>query len=115
METITITVGHPPYGGDEVFSALMLASNLIMDTKINVFLMGEGVYVAKKSQETPENYPNMGKLLQEILKNGGKVLACLPCLKTRGLIQEDLIEGVKPGTISDFSAWIKDSKTVINF
>lgn len=114
METITITMSFPPYGGDETFSALMLASNLIMDTKVNIFLMGEAVYTAKKNQKTPENYPNMGKLLQEIIKNGGKILGCLPCLKTRGMTEEDLIEGVKPGTITDLTNWIKESKMVLN-
>jgi len=31
------------------------------------------------------------------------------------VIEEGIIEGVKPGTITDLTGWIKESKAILNF
>ena len=54
-------------------------------------------------------------MLRDLLERGGKVAACGACLRTRGLVKEDLVEGVEVGTMSGLVHWIKESQKVLSF
>ena len=118
LETLTIIIDSAPYGNEQVWNALRLATASIsasIGMSVNVFLLGDAVSAAKKGQRPPEGYYNLEKMLRDILGNGAKVAACGTCLNARAVSKDDLIEGIEIGTMLKLAGWIKDSSKVLSF
>jgi uncharacterized protein involved in oxidation of intracellular sulfur len=88
---------------------------LVSGEKVNIFLLGDAVIVAKAGQETPKGYYNLGEMIKDILSKGGKVLACGTCIKARGIKAEELLEGVQVGRMIELANWIKESDKALTF
>ncbi len=111
----TVIITEAPYGKERAYSALRFAlTSLLEGIEVNIFLLENGVYVAKKEQN-PSEVPNYLELLKNAIELGVVVKACGPCSKARGLKEEDLIEGVKLGTMHDLVAFVKESDRVVTF
>jgi sulfur relay (sulfurtransferase) complex TusBCD TusD component (DsrE family) len=54
-------------------------------------------------------------MLGELIALGVEVRACGTCLNSRGLKEEELIEGVIIGKMLDLARWVQGSSRVINF
>lgn len=117
METITIIINDAPYGIEKPWNALRLAKALIIKKqKINIFLMGDAVALAKSGQQTPSGYYNLGQMLEELIKMGAEVRACKTCLDSRGLKENELIEGaVVGGTMTYLAEAIAGGSRIISF
>lgn len=118
METLTIIVNGAPYGDEQVWNALRLATASISSSigmSVNVFLLGDAVTAAKKGQKPPEGYYNLEKMLRDLLTSGAKILACGTCLNARAISKEDLVEGVEVGTMIKLTNWIKESSKILSF
>lgn len=115
-ETITMIINEAAYGKERAWNAFRLARAMIVkDMEVNIFLLEDGVTVAKKGQRPPEGYYNLEEMLNELIQSGAKVLACGTCLQARGLSQIDLVPGVEVGKMLDLAEWIKESKSVLSF
>lgn len=118
MEMLTIILNGAPYGDERVWNALRLAGALTsaaIKVKVNIFLLGDSVTTAKKGQRTPEGYYNLEKMLGELIERGVDVVACGTCVNVRGLAEEDLVEGVKVGTMMSLARRVKESQKVLSF
>ena len=118
LETLTIIVNDPPYGTERLWNALRLASSLVsaaIGMNVNIFLLGDAVSAAKKGQNTPEGYYNLEQMLIDLIKRGVKISACGTCTQARGLLEENLIEGVKIGSMLGLANWMKESQKVLSF
>lgn len=115
-ETVTMIIYEAAYGKERAWNALRLAmAMMIKDMKVNIFLIEDGVTVAKKDQRPPEGYYNLEKTLSQLIQHGARIRACTTCLKARGLSQADLVAGTEAGKILDLVEWIKESKSVLSF
>ncbi|WP_423792139.1 DsrE/DsrF/TusD sulfur relay family protein [Methanocaldococcus indicus] len=111
----TVIIGSAPYGRERAYSALRFAlTSLLEGVEVNIFLIEDGVYVAKKNQN-PSDVPNYLELLKNAIDLGANVKVCGPCCKARGLSEEDLIEGVKLATMHDLVNFVKESDKVVSF
>ena len=119
MDTLTIILQSAPYGVENVYNAFRLSQALVsssINMKVNIFLTGDGVLVAKSGQNTPREYYNLEAMLKSLLEKGVKFVACRTCISARGLTQEDLIEGVVVGsTVGDLAKWVKESQKILTF
>jgi uncharacterized protein involved in oxidation of intracellular sulfur len=118
METLTMILDSVPYGNEKLWNALRLAKALIsaaVDMKVNIFLIGDAVVAAKKGQKTPEGYYNLEVMLKDLVQHGVEVMACTTCANARGINKEDLIEGVKLGTVIGLAEWIENSHKILSF
>lgn len=118
MEDVTIIIDSAPYGVERPWNALRLALALTSasgNSNVNVFLLGDGVSIAKKGQSPPQGYYNLEKMVSELVGKGGVVRACGTCLKSRGLSKEDLVEGVEVGPMTGLVEWVKDGRAVLSF
>jgi predicted peroxiredoxin len=66
--------------------------------EVTVFLVSSGVDWVRKGAADAARLnpldPPMKEMVQNLMKQGGSVLACPPCAKVRGYAQEDLLDGV---------------------
>jgi hypothetical protein len=67
-----IVINDGPYGGERPYNALRIAMNLIKrdSTAVKIFLLGDGVQCAVKSQETPQGYYNVERMMSSVLRRG---------------------------------------------
>ena len=99
QEKLVIMVTHGP---DEPEMATvpfaMAGAAVASDEEVVMGFQGEGCLLVQKgvaeTVKVPEFTP-ISELLPTIQEMGGKILVCSPCLKKRGLHQEDLVEGAE--------------------
>lgn len=117
METVTVIINDAPYGIEKPWNALRLAKALLVKKqKVNIFLLGDGVGLVKKGQQTPAGYYNLGQMLSELIKLGAEVRACRTCLDSRGIKEEELLEGTAiGGTMTYLADLIAGGSRVISF
>ena len=92
-------------GGDraeKVLTALALANiGVSMESDVTLMLFGEATRLAYKGYgetvHSIERLP-MSKLMRDFIDNGGKVMICGPCIKSRQVTPDMLIEGVETTT-----------------
>jgi uncharacterized protein involved in oxidation of intracellular sulfur len=118
LEILTMILNGPPYGDERIWNALRLAKSLVsaaIAMKVRIYLLGDAVVAAKKGQKTPEGYPNLEKVLWELVEKGVEIVACSTCASARGLREKDVIEGVQIGTIMQLAHWLKESQGALSF
>ena len=116
MDKLTMILQDAPYGSEKAYNAFRYASALLANqVTVNLFLLADGVGVAKLGQKTPTGYYNTASMLGELIAKGVKVKTCGTCCAARGLGQQELIEGVEMGRMIDLARWTKESDSVVTF
>jgi tRNA 2-thiouridine synthesizing protein D len=116
MVTFTLIINEAPYAKERALSALRFAWTCDLEGhKVRIWLFENGVYLAKKDQKPAQGLTNYGQTLENLIKGGVEVKACVVCVEARGLIQDDLFEGVKIATIHELVEWTVNSDKVIVF
>lgn len=116
MVNFVIIIFEAPYAKERALSALRFAWTAdIEGNKVKIWLFENGVYLAKKGQKPAQGLTNYGQMLEDMVKGGIEVKACVVCAEARGIKQEELIDGVKLATIHDLVEWTVNSDKVITF
>ncbi len=124
MASITVVMGDPPYGKQRAYTALrFILAALYEKHAINLFLLEDAVYLAKKGQDpkempallTHETMPNAEELLRAAIKQGAKVGACGVCCSERALKQEELVEGCQISSMKNLVNWVVESDKTVFF
>jgi uncharacterized protein involved in oxidation of intracellular sulfur len=100
---ILLIINDPPYGSERCYNALRLAHALAKgkpDNQVTIFLMADAVVAARRGQKTPEGFYNIELMLKRVLTGGGSVLLCGTCMDARGLLDEDLVDGMNRSTMA---------------
>ena len=114
--TYTLIVNEAPYQKERAYTALRFARTAVFEGhKTKIFLIENGVYLAKKDQKPASDQPNLGEFLQDLIGDGQEVKACVVCIKARGLNENELITGVKIATLNELVEWTATSDKVIVF
>jgi uncharacterized protein involved in oxidation of intracellular sulfur len=101
-----IILNDPPYGTERCYNGLRLAHALLKndaDAEVTIFLMADSVVCAKKGQKTPDGYYNVERMLKRVLTGKGGVLLCCACMETRGLTEEDIMDGARRSTMGELT------------
>jgi tRNA 2-thiouridine synthesizing protein D len=115
MANLTVVITEAPYGRERAYTALRFAlTALVEGHHIRLFLVQDGVFVAKKSQD-PSEFPNHLEYLSQAVEEGAEVVVCTPCARARGLSEEDLLHDVRLGTMHDLVQWSVESDQVLTF
>lgn len=69
---ILFVVNDAPYGNERAYNAFRHAMNLVKreGAQVKVFLMADGVFCARKGQNTPEGYYNVERMVKSLGKRG---------------------------------------------
>ncbi len=116
MVIFTIIINEAPYQKERAYTALRFARTAVFEGHITrIFLIENGVYIAKKDQKPASDQPNFGAFLEDLIKDGQEVKACVVCIKARGIVESELISGVKVVALNDLVEWTATSDKVIVF
>jgi len=109
-------------GGDKaekVLTGFAVANiGLSMENEVTIILMGEATRLAYKGYgETVHSLDRLplDKLMRDFLELGGKILICLPCIKSRKVDPSMLVEGVEPTTGTVVNDAIVEADKVIGW
>ena len=118
MEKLLIIANDAPYGGEKTWNALRLAGTSAtaeIGMQVRVFLMGDAVGAAKRGQSTPDGFYNLEKMIANLVFKGVEVKCCGTCLKSRGIKDDELVEGAQRGTMMILANWVKEADRVVSF
>jgi tRNA 2-thiouridine synthesizing protein D len=116
LTKFTIIINEAPYAKERALSAVRFAWTCDVEGhKVNIWLFENGVYLAKKGQRPAQGLTSYGQMLEDLIKGGIEVKACIVCCEARGLTQTDLFDGVKIATIHELVEWTANSDKVITF
>lgn len=119
MQNILIVINESPYGTEKAYNAMRTAMTLQKEhgdeLNVKVFLMADGVFCGLPNQTTPNGYYNIERMLDAVIRQGGEVKSCGSCLSARGMEAIDLIEGVQPSNMKEFTRWIVECDKVLSF
>jgi len=77
---------------------VMANAALATDIDVTIILQTTGVWLAVRdyaSHVRAEAFPPLDQLIKDFRELGGKLVACVPCLKSRNITDDMLIEGTK--------------------
>ena len=102
-----MTLNDPPYGAERSYNGLRLANSLAKEEEVELklFLMGDAASCAKKSQKVPKGYYNVENMLKGVVRRGGDIGVCGSCMDARGIVHDELIEGVRSSTLDELTNW----------
>jgi predicted peroxiredoxin len=99
MTKTIVMITHPPFGHENAFAGLYVASAaLSKGLEITVAMTGDGVYAGRKGQIDPLaniNMPSTEDQVRDIIDLGGRLIVDQDSMLERGITQEELIEGVE--------------------
>jgi sulfur relay (sulfurtransferase) DsrF/TusC family protein len=96
MNNLLVILRKAPYGTTDAAEAVRHAGGAAAcDYKATLYLIGSGVFSAKKDQDAASTgFTGIGESL-ELLSDEMEIYACQNSLKESGFKDADLIEGVK--------------------
>lgn len=115
---VLFILNSAPYGSEQTYNALRLAMALAAAepaAKVRVFFMGDAVTAAVSSQNTPQGYYNIERMVQAVVAKGGRIKLCGTCCEARGFGSLPLVEGTEIGTMGDLARWTIESDKVLVF
>lgn len=115
---LLMILNDPPYGTERCFNALRLAHAIMKrdpDSETTVFLMADAVAAARTGQKTPDGYYNMERMLKRVPSVNGRLLLCGTCMDTRGLGDDDIVEGAERSTMDALAAATLEADKVLVF
>ncbi|MEJ2069523.1 MAG: DsrE family protein [Syntrophobacterales bacterium] len=92
---VTAAGEHPERA---TFPFLLANAAQAMDVEAVIALQGSGVFLAKKDYARHISVPGLTPLkdmVESFVKNGGKLLVCIPCIEGRQIEESELIEGAE--------------------
>lgn len=115
---ILIIINDAPYGTEKAYNALRMAMAIQKEdenAEVRVFLMADAATAALPSQNTPQGYYNIERMIRAVLLKGGKVKICGSCAEARGIKDLKLIEGAELSTMKELVHWTLDSDKTMTF
>ncbi|MDJ0766642.1 MAG: DsrE family protein [Myxococcota bacterium] len=115
-----VTLKHCRTDGDKATLAFVVANAALgSDKDTLMFLMSDGVWAAVKGEAEKvvegEPFAPLKELVDKFINGGGKMYVCAPCIKKRGITEEQLIEGAEPAGGAALVAWLSDDPACVDF
>ena len=99
MKSLSIIITKPPFGMINAAEAVRLANGAIAyGHNVSIILVNDGILVAKKGQKAEESgWTSLSPLVEKLATSSqrARVLADINSVRQIGLVQSDLVEGVR--------------------
>jgi len=115
-----VTLKHCRTDGDKATLAFVCANAAIgSDKQTMMFVMSDGVWAAVEGEAEKVNegepFAPLKDLVSKFVTGGGKILVCSPCMKKRGITEDQLISGAEPAGGAALVAWLSESPACLDF
>jgi uncharacterized protein len=119
-DTFCVTINSCKENGDKATVGFVVATAALgSGKKTLVFLSTDGVYAAVKEEAAKVNEGAPFKPLTELISNylaaGGRIVACAPCCKKRGIEQESLFDGVEIAGGAVLVEWLSNGSPNVSY
>ena len=117
MTSLLLVINRAPYDGtDVVWNALRLAASAAeAGMLVRLFLMNDGVDLAREGV-TPDGAEfNLQSMLAELMERGAAVRLCQTCLTRCGIGKGKTMPQAQIAGMGDLVAWVQDSDKVLSF
>ena len=116
---LLIVLNRRPYNDghlvDVTWNALRLAqTSLAKGHEVKLFLMNEGVEIARGGLAAPQGEIDLVQMLREQVEKGLEVKACSTCLKWHN-VGRDIAPEVMAAGMIDLVNWIEAADKVVSF
>jgi predicted peroxiredoxin len=91
---------------------------LAMDVPVTIILQATGVTLMKKGcyeHIFAAGFDPLKKLVDSFMEFGGKILVCIPCIESRKITPDMLIEGAELGKAARVVQEVLEAKAVLNY
>lgn len=116
-EKLVIMVTHGPSEPELASIPFALAGGAVAsDVQVVLGFQAEGCLLVKKGVAETVSAPGftpLGELLPVLVEEGAKLLVCAPCVQSRGLSAEDLVEGTEIVASARFVAEITSATNAL--
>lgn len=114
---LLILLSEPPYNGRDVaWNALRLAdAALAAGSVVHLFLINDGVDVARQRARVEEDSVDLARMLQEAIQKGAQVKLCQTCLDRCGIGKGELVAGTEVADMAALHRWLEDADKVVSF
>ncbi|PJB30698.1 MAG: hypothetical protein CO109_13965 [Deltaproteobacteria bacterium CG_4_9_14_3_um_filter_65_9] len=115
---VLFILNDAPYGSEKTYNGLRLAMALQKEhpgTEVRIFLMADAVTAAIPTQNTPQGYYSIERMLKIVIAKGGQVKLCGTCCEARGIKALPLLEGAEASTMSQLALWTTESEKILVF
>lgn len=112
-----VLLNDPPYGTERSYNGLRLAGALAKrdGVELRVFLMADAAACAKKGQQVPNGYYNLGRMLNAVTTKDVPVGVCGSCMDARGIAESELEEGARRSSMEELTDWTLWADKVVVF
>ena len=113
QKVFTIVIADGPYTKERPYTMLRFAYTALLEGhKVNIFLVEDGIFVGKKSQD-PSTYDNVGKWMKDVLEEKANVKACGVCMKARSMTEDELFDNIDKTTMNGFLEMAVEADNVL--
>ncbi len=115
-----VSITHSKSDGDKATVGFVVANAALgSDKDTMVFLSTDGVWAAVKGEydQIDEGAPfaPLKELVEKFVANGGKILVCSPCMKKRGITEDQLVEGASPAGGAALVEWLTNGSPCVTY
>lgn len=112
-----LVLNDSPHGTERSYSGLRLARALVRaeETRVQVFLLSDGVICGMAGQQKPDGHDSTARLLSVLISSGAEVRACSSSLDARGISESDLVIGIERSGAAALAEWTMGADLVLVF
>ena len=116
MGSTLFILNEAPYGTEHSYNGLRLAGAVARKGEnVRIFLIGDASACAKAGQKVPDGYYNVELMLKNVIRRDAEVGVCGSCIDSRGIDEDELMEGAHRSTMGELAEWTQRADRVISF
>lgn len=118
--TFCVTISHCKTDNDKATLGFVVANAAQGSEKETmVFLSADGVWCAVEEEmvKVDEGAPfaPLKDLVEKFVKAGGKIYVCSPCMKKRGITEDQLVKGSTPAGGAALVEWLSNGSPAVAY
>ena len=119
-DTFCVTISHSKLNPDNITVGFVVATAALGSGKNTmVFLSSDGVWASVKEEASKivlgDPFKPLVELIETFIANGGKVIACAPCCKKRGIDNSVMFDGIEIAGGAVLVEWLSNGSPNVSY
>ena len=115
-----VTITECKTNGDKATVGFVVANAALGSEKDTlVFLSTDGIYAAVRGEMEKvvegEPFAPLSELVTRFVSGGGRIMVCSPCMKKRGITEDQLVDGATPAGGASLVEWLSDGSPCVAY